>query len=129
VGICAVVTRVAEVLFANGGVKWGLFRVGVVQRFGPSPSALNFGSVSTPYVMKAREDLHRLIDTIDNEKMLRSYLALFRQLRANETGALWNSLSAVEQQELMSAYDESFDSAELVSHTQMREEHRKWLSQ
>ncbi|MCF8256613.1 MAG: hypothetical protein K9J06_03620 [Flavobacteriales bacterium] len=79
--------------------------------------------------MKAREDLHRLIDTIDNEKMLRSYLTLFRQLRAHETGALWNSLSAVEQQELMSAYDESFDPAELVSHTQMREEHRKWLSQ
>jgi hypothetical protein len=79
--------------------------------------------------MKVREDFHRFIDTIDNEKMLNGYLALFKQLRSEETGTLWNSLSADEQKELMSAYQESFDSAQLVAHEQIKGQHRKWLKQ
>jgi hypothetical protein len=79
--------------------------------------------------MKVREDFHRFIDTIDNEKMLNGYLALFKQLRSEETGTLWNSLSADEQKELMSAYQESFDSAQLVTHEQIKGQHRKWLKQ
>lgn len=79
--------------------------------------------------MKVREDFHRFIDTIDNEKMLNGYLALFKQLRLEETGTLWNSLSADEQKELMYAYQESFDSAQLVTHEQIKGQHRKWLKQ
>lgn len=79
--------------------------------------------------MKVREDFHRFIDTIDNEKMLNGYLALFKQLRSEETGTLWNSLSADEQKELMYAYQESFDPAQLVTHEQIKGQHRKWLKQ
>ena len=44
-------------------------------------------------------------------------------------GSLWNTLSEVEKKELLIAYNESFDSANLISHEQVKLSHSKWLNQ
>ncbi|MFC0517527.1 hypothetical protein ACFFGT_25165 [Mucilaginibacter angelicae] len=79
--------------------------------------------------MNIKEDFHHLIDTIDDEQLLKSYYQLVQQLNANRTGHLWNNLNEAEKQELLIAYDESFDDANLLSHDQVKQMHKKWLKQ
>lgn len=77
--------------------------------------------------MKARDELHKLIDKIEDETTINSYLALIKVLENKETGLLWNSLTEIEQQELLLSYHESFDTQNLVSHEQVKSQHSKWL--
>ncbi len=78
--------------------------------------------------MSTKENFHILIDQIEDERALSSYYELFKKLRQQETGRLWKSLSASEQQELMVAYDESFDAENLIPHNEVKREHGKWLN-
>ncbi|MBX2915482.1 MAG: hypothetical protein KF856_09465 [Cyclobacteriaceae bacterium] len=77
--------------------------------------------------MKTRDELHKLIDKIEDESTINSYLALIKVLENKETGLLWNSLTEIEQQELLLSYHESFDTQNLVSHEQVKSQHSKWL--
>ena len=79
--------------------------------------------------MNIKEDFHHLIDTIDDEQLLKDYYQLIQRLNADQTGNLWNNLSETEKQELLSAYDESFDKNNLISHEQVKQQHEKWLKQ
>ena len=77
--------------------------------------------------MKIKDDLHHLIDSIENEQLLQHYYKLIQKINDDHNGQLWNNLSEVEKQELMIAYDESFNSDNLVSHEQVKQQHEKWL--
>lgn len=79
--------------------------------------------------MNIKEDFHHLIDTIDDEQLLKDYYQLIQRLNTDQTGNLWNNLSETEKQELLSAYDESFDENNLISHEQVKQQHEKWLKQ
>ncbi len=76
---------------------------------------------------ETRREFHQLIDTIEDEKTLQGYLTLVRHLTERRTGLLWDSLSASEQRELMSAYEESLVPSNLVPHHEVKEQHSKWL--
>ncbi|GAA3967482.1 hypothetical protein [Mucilaginibacter dorajii] len=77
--------------------------------------------------MNIKEDFHHLIETIDDEQLLKGNYQLIQQLNNNQTGNLWKNLSETEKQELLLAYDESFEEKNLVSHEQMKQQHDKWL--
>lgn len=77
--------------------------------------------------MKTRDEFHNLIDKMEDEKILKGYLNLIQKLIKNQNGELWNELSAEAKAELLLSYDESFDSMNLISHDQVREQHEKWL--
>jgi hypothetical protein len=77
--------------------------------------------------MNIKEDFHHLIETIDDEQLLKGYYQLIQQLNNNQTGNLWKNLSETEKQELLLAYDESFEEKNLLSHEQMKQQHDKWL--
>lgn len=79
--------------------------------------------------MNIKEDFHHLIDTIDDEQLLKDYYKLIQRLNTDQTGSLWNNLNETEKQELLSAYDESFDENNLISHEQVKQQHEKWLKQ
>lgn len=79
--------------------------------------------------MKTKEEFHKFIDDIEDDKLLKGYLELVKNLRSNQTGDLWNELSEEGKEELLLAYDESFDRKNLVSHSSMKERHAKWLDQ
>jgi hypothetical protein len=77
--------------------------------------------------MNVKDDFHHLIDEIDDEKLLEDYYNLIQRLRMNQPGDLWNKLNQEQQQDLLLAYDESFDPANLISHELVKEQHKEWL--
>jgi hypothetical protein len=77
--------------------------------------------------MNVKDNFHHLIDTIDDEQLLKGYYELIKQLNINQSGNLWNNLNENERQELIIAYDESFDNKNLLSHEEVKKQHEKWL--
>jgi hypothetical protein len=78
--------------------------------------------------MKTREEFHKLIDNIRDEKILKGYYDLIQRLNKKQTGELWESLSGEEKAELLLSYDESFDPGNLITHEQVKKQHNKWLT-
>jgi hypothetical protein len=77
--------------------------------------------------MKTKEDFHKLIDKIEDEEVLKGYFKLIQRLNSNQTGELWDNLNAAERDELLMAYDESFDRNNLISNEEAKKQHNKWL--
>lgn len=77
--------------------------------------------------MKTKDDFHNLIDKIEDEEILKGYFKLIQRLNSNQTGKLWDSLTSEEREELILSYDESFDTNNLVSHSEVKKQHTKWL--
>jgi len=77
--------------------------------------------------MNIKEDFHHLIDSIEDEELLKSYYQLIQKINIDQNGYLWNNLSEDEKKELLTAYEESFDSNNLISHEQVKLQHGKWL--
>ena len=65
-----------------------------------------------------KSNLHQLIDGIQNKNLLESILALLTERKSSKTGALWNSLSDEQQQEVLDAYEESEDPNNLTPHSE-----------
>jgi hypothetical protein len=77
--------------------------------------------------MKIKEEFHHLIDSIEDEETLKAYYQLVQNLNDNQNGELWNKLTDEQKQDLLLSYEESFDPANMVSHEQVKESHKKWL--
>lgn len=77
--------------------------------------------------MKVRDDLHHLIDTIEDEQLLESYLQLIKGLSTQKAGDLWSRLTTTQKEELIAAYDKSFEPEHLVSNELAKRQHAKWL--
>jgi len=77
--------------------------------------------------MKIKDDFHHLIDTIEDEQLLKSYYQLIQNMNNQSEGALWKALSEKQKKELLLSYDESFDEKNLLSHKQVKLQHEKWL--
>ena len=77
--------------------------------------------------MNTKAAFHELIDKIDNEKLLKGYFELIQRLSQNQTGLLWDALSAEEKEELLLSYEENLDPSNLVSHDEVRKQHDQWL--
>jgi hypothetical protein len=77
--------------------------------------------------MKIKDDFHHLIDSIEDEQVLQHYYQLIQKINDDQNGHLWNTLSEDQKEELLLAYDESFDSSNLISHEQVKQQHEKWL--
>ena len=77
--------------------------------------------------MRTKNDFHNLIDTIENEEILKGYFNLIQRLNNNQTGELWEGLSADEKDELLVSFKESLDQKNLISHGEVKKQHAKWL--
>lgn len=77
--------------------------------------------------MKVKDDFHHLIDTIEDEAVLKGYYDLIQTLNDTQTGELQNKLTDEQRQELMLSYEESFDEKNLISHEEVKKEYAKWL--
>lgn len=76
--------------------------------------------------MSIKDDFHHLIDTIEDEQVLNGF---FQLIKANtgEYGQLWSGLTEEQKKELLIAYDESFDTQNLISHDEVKKQHERWL--
>jgi hypothetical protein len=77
--------------------------------------------------MNIKDNFHYLIDSINDEELLKACYQLIEKIREEQNGHLWNSLSEDQQKELLVAYEESFDERNLLSHEEVKRQHEKWL--
>ncbi|MCF8374185.1 MAG: hypothetical protein K9H64_21360 [Bacteroidales bacterium] len=77
--------------------------------------------------LELRTNLHKLIDTINNDNLLHRFYNLLDRTVESKEGQLWSGLSMEEQEELSLIESESHDPANLISHTKMKSKHAKWL--
>ena len=74
-----------------------------------------------------KKNFHLLIDSIENEDLLAAYYDLIKKRSSTNEGQLWNRLTYEEQEELISALEESESPEYLISNDEMKKKHKKWL--
>jgi len=73
--------------------------------------------------IELKSNIHKIVDDIQNEDLLQS-LYLFLQSRVSEdTGGIWKSLSGSQKEEILMAYEESFDEKKLSDADSIFSEH------
>ncbi len=77
--------------------------------------------------MKVKEKFHKLIDNINDEEILSAYFDLISQLTSQNDGQLYKRLTKDQKEELDLAFNESFDATNLLSHSEVKHQHEKWL--
>ena len=77
--------------------------------------------------IELKKNFHLLIDSIDNENLLVSFYDLIKKRSSTREGQLWGRLTNQEQEELLSALEESENPENLISHEEMVTKHKKWL--
>ena len=75
--------------------------------------------------VRIKDDLHSLIDKIDNNELLEMVYELLDS-RSRE-GELIKSLSEEQKKELYQSYDESLDESNLIDLDKLRAKHSKWF--
>ena len=70
--------------------------------------------------MLVKEKLKEIINSIEDEKKLKSYFGLISSLENLSEGELYQSLTDMQKEELQASYIESFDDINLVDHNDVR---------
>ena len=74
-----------------------------------------------------KSNFHRLIDKIDNERILTKFYDLMLKSNQSSNGSLWSRLTEEEQEELLLSDFESKDEDNLIPHAEIQKKHKKWL--
>jgi len=77
--------------------------------------------------LEIKNNFHQLIDSIENENLLRKFYELMLRKRALKDGILWNKLSDEERDELLLANKESENPDHHISHDEIRKKYAEWL--
>ncbi|MBN1199762.1 MAG: hypothetical protein JXA23_10455 [Bacteroidales bacterium] len=77
--------------------------------------------------LEIKNNFHLLIDSIENENLLRKFYELMLRKRALKDGILWNKLSDEERDELLLANEESENPDHLISHDEIKKKYSEWL--
>ena len=77
--------------------------------------------------LELKSNFHKLIDTINNEKILSSFYEMMSSINDHNEGSLWARLSPEERKELIELDEETKNEHNLISQTTIMEKHRKWL--
>ena len=77
--------------------------------------------------MVVKEKLHKIIDEIKDEKLLKGFYRLISSLEQSQNGKLYRSLSEEQKNELNLSYEESFSENNLLDHEDVKSEYSQWL--
>ncbi len=77
--------------------------------------------------VELKNNLHHLIDSINNDHLLSRFYTLIISIKENPEGKLWSRLSDTEREELLLADKESNDPENLIPHSEIEKKHGKWL--
>ncbi|HNP08035.1 MAG TPA: hypothetical protein PKN99_10425 [Cyclobacteriaceae bacterium] len=64
---------------------------------------------------KLKSSLHKMVDRIEDERLLSAIHSFLRQRENSEEGRMWKELTEKQKQEVLRAYDESEDDSKLIS--------------
>lgn len=74
-----------------------------------------------------REDLHKLIDTTNDEKLLEEIFMILSSRKEYAEGELWNNLSEDQKKEVLASNNEIGDSSAWISNEEIKRQNAKWL--
>jgi len=74
-----------------------------------------------------RTSFHKLIDEIDNERLLMKFYDLLIKSSDQKEGELWDQLSDEQKNEVLLAESESHYQKNLIDHETQEAKHKKWL--
>lgn len=70
---------------------------------------------------------HHIIDQVDNETVLTRYLgAIYSEVKG--TTDFWSGVAPEEKTQILEAYEESKNSANWISHEEVKRKYNKWLT-
>jgi len=61
-----------------------------------------------------KSNLHKIVDRIDDERLLRAIYSFLTQRENSEEVEIWNSLTPEQKEEVLKAYDESENESNLI---------------
>jgi hypothetical protein len=62
-----------------------------------------------------RSNLHKIVDRIDDERLLKAIYSFLNERENSEEGKMWASLTEEQKKEVLQSYDESEDDSNLIS--------------
>ena len=77
--------------------------------------------------IRIKDNLHSLIDKIDNDDLLEIVYKILNSRNKGTEGELIRSLSEEQKEELYESYDESLDESNLIDLNELRAKHSKWF--
>jgi len=64
--------------------------------------------------IELKSDLHKILDKIDNEQLLRAIYDFLKQREDAKEGQIWSTLTEEQKKEVYLSYDESNDDDNLI---------------
>ena len=64
--------------------------------------------------IELKTNLHKIVDRIDDERLLNAIYSFLRVREKSEEGQMWKSLTEEQKKEVLLAYEESEDDANLI---------------
>lgn len=74
-----------------------------------------------------RNNIHNLIDKIDNNNLLIRFYELLQKRVDSKDGQFWSRMTEKEQKELLLSEAEADDKNNLIDSDELFEKHKKWL--
>ncbi|AKP52728.1 hypothetical protein [Cyclobacterium amurskyense] len=65
--------------------------------------------------IELKSNLHKIIDSIEDEQLLRAISRFLEKRKNAEDGLLWKELTDEQKKEVLQAYEESEDKANLIN--------------
>ncbi len=65
-------------------------------------------------IIELKSDLHKILDRIENEQLLRTIYDFLKQRKNAQEGQLWKTLTEEQKQEVYLSYEESQDDKNLI---------------
>ena len=62
-----------------------------------------------------KSNLHKIVDSIEDERLLRAIYDFLNTRQHSEEGKMWRSLTEEQKREVLQAYEESQDDSSLIS--------------
>jgi hypothetical protein len=72
------------------------------------------GNQTTMSTVELKSNLHKIVDRIEDERLLRAIYSFLEKRENSEEGQMWAQLTDEQKNEVLQAYDESDDQANLI---------------
>lgn len=73
--------------------------------------------------IELKSDLHKILDRIDNEQLLRTIYDFLKQSENAQEGQIWKTLTEEQKKEVYLSYEESNDDENLIDWGTVKKKH------
>lgn len=73
--------------------------------------------------IELKSDLHKILDRIDNEQLLRTIYDFLKQSENAQEGQIWKKLTEEQKKEVYLSYEESNDDENLIDWETVKKKH------